>query len=269
MGKYNLNEGNESLKKILLMMKYDNKKTLSENEINLNTTLNENNVNAYWNRLGRDIRNKFAKINTAVSSIGTDEEMFVEGVKLLSKNDFGVLQDLLHKVGMGGYRSFTDMVNGELGVNDLKYVKDIVNHLVDIGFKSGYKESKGRFVENSFTVENSSTVKSPETNQNVTTTTTTIKQNKYKHCSGTYKLYCYNKSSIGKVQGCLGLKQDGYFGPKTQNVLKSIGYNNGFTDNDIEKICYKKNTTPETNNSVKHAQSQVSDDSEIDPRYNV
>jgi hypothetical protein len=31
MEKYNLNEGNESLKRILLMMKYDNKKTLSEN----------------------------------------------------------------------------------------------------------------------------------------------------------------------------------------------------------------------------------------------
>jgi len=31
MEKYNLNEGNESLKRVLLMMKYDNKKTLSEN----------------------------------------------------------------------------------------------------------------------------------------------------------------------------------------------------------------------------------------------
>jgi len=31
MEKYNLSEGNESLKRILLMMKYDNKKTLSEN----------------------------------------------------------------------------------------------------------------------------------------------------------------------------------------------------------------------------------------------
>lgn len=31
MGKFNLNEGNESLNRILLMMKYDNKKTLSEN----------------------------------------------------------------------------------------------------------------------------------------------------------------------------------------------------------------------------------------------
>lgn len=263
MEKYNLNEGNESLKKILLMMKYDNKKTLSENENNLNTTLNENSVNDYWNKLNKDTRNKFAKINGAVSGPGTNEGKFIEGVKLLTKDEFKTLEDLLTKVGMGGYRSFTDMVNGELGINDLRYVKDIVNHLVNIGFKSGYKEVKGRFVEKSFTVE------TPDTTQTITTTTTTIKQNKYKQCSGTYKLYCYNKTSIGKVQGCLGLKQDGYFGPKTQNALKSIGYNNGFTDNDIEKICNKKNTTPETNNLVSTPQSQITADSDIDPRYNV
>jgi hypothetical protein len=264
MEKYNLGEGNESLKKILLMMKYDNKKTLSENENNLKITLNENSVNYYWSRLNRDTRDKFAKINAAVSGAGTDEDKFIEGVKLLTKNDFGILEDLLYKVGMGGYRSFTDMVNGELGVNDLKYVKDIVNHLVNIGFKSGYRESRGRFVENSFTVE------TPDTTQNITTTTTTVKQNKYKQCSGTYKIYCFNKNVIGKVQGCLGLKQDGYFGPKTQNALKSIGYNYGFTDNDIDTICNKKNQTPEINNSNNiTAQSQITADSDIDPKYNV
>jgi hypothetical protein len=32
MGKYNLNEGNEALNRVLLMMKYDNKKTLTENK---------------------------------------------------------------------------------------------------------------------------------------------------------------------------------------------------------------------------------------------
>jgi len=69
---------------------------------------------------------------------------------------------------------------------------------------------------------------------------------KYKHCSGgTYKLYCYNKPVIGKVQGCLGLKQDGYFGPKTQSALKSVGFGNGFTDQDVDKIC-KSSQKPNT-----------------------
>ena len=31
MEKYNLNEGNDALKRVLLMMKYDAKKTLTEN----------------------------------------------------------------------------------------------------------------------------------------------------------------------------------------------------------------------------------------------
>ena len=32
MGKYDLNEGNEALNRVLLMMKYDSKKTLTENK---------------------------------------------------------------------------------------------------------------------------------------------------------------------------------------------------------------------------------------------
>jgi hypothetical protein len=31
MEKFNLNEGNDALKRVLLMMKYDNRKTLKEN----------------------------------------------------------------------------------------------------------------------------------------------------------------------------------------------------------------------------------------------
>lgn len=274
MEKYNLNEGNESLKKILLMMKYDNKKTLSENEEKLNISLNENRVNDYWNRLSRETRNKFAKINTAVSAAGTDEDKFVEGVELLTKDDFNTLQDLLKTVGMAGYRSFTDMVNGELGSTDLKYVKSIVNHLVDIGFTSGYRESRGQFVEDSFSVE---------IPNNVTTTTTTVRRStpKYKQCSGTYKLYCYNKNVIGQVQGCLGLKQDGYFGPKTQSALKGVGFENGFTDTDVTKICQKtdNNVKPEVTTAstlqskgiqpIQTPLSQINADSDIDPRFNT
>lgn len=41
MSKYNLNEGNESLKKILLLMKYDNKKTLTENVEEIDSDISE------------------------------------------------------------------------------------------------------------------------------------------------------------------------------------------------------------------------------------
>lgn len=213
MEKYNLNEGDNSLNKILLMMKYDNKKTLSENEEISNITLNENRVNDYWNQLSRETKDKFAKINTAVSGAGTDEDKFVEGVNLLTKNDFNILQDLLKTVGMAGYRSFTDMVNGELGINDLKYVKSIVNHLVDIGFTSGYRESKGRFVEDSFSVEKPN---------NVTTTTTTVNNTNNNNVRNAQreKIKLQNQNISKEIQRTIGLPETGTL--DTQSIQKLI-----------------------------------------------
>jgi len=58
----------------------------------------------------------------------------------------------------------------------------------------------------------------------------------YKNCSGTYTKGC-KSSVIAKVQGCLGLVQDGKFGPKTDAALNTKGFNIGFTDNDVNKLC--------------------------------
>ena len=58
----------------------------------------------------------------------------------------------------------------------------------------------------------------------------------YKNCSGTYTKGC-KSSAVAKVQGCLGLAQDGKFGPKTDAALKAKGFDIGFTDNDVNKIC--------------------------------
>jgi hypothetical protein len=67
----------------------------------------------------------------------------------------------------------------------------------------------------------------------------------YKTCSGTYTQGCKSEI-IKKVQGCLGLVADGKFGPKTQSSLVSKGYKSGFTDADVDKICNKVQTAPET-----------------------
>lgn len=66
----------------------------------------------------------------------------------------------------------------------------------------------------------------------------------YHRCQGTYTYGCYNTESIGKIQGCLGLKVDGYFGPLTKEKLDTLGYKNGFTDNDIENICSGQSAPP-------------------------
>jgi hypothetical protein len=59
---------------------------------------------------------------------------------------------------------------------------------------------------------------------------------KFKDCTGTYTQGCKSEV-IRKVQGCLNIKPDGLFGPKTQGALESKGFKTGFTDADVEKLC--------------------------------
>lgn len=66
----------------------------------------------------------------------------------------------------------------------------------------------------------------------------------YKACTGTYTQGCKSQT-IKKVQGCLGLVDDGKFGPKTQKALAAKGFASGFTDADVDKICNKVQASPE------------------------
>ena len=66
----------------------------------------------------------------------------------------------------------------------------------------------------------------------------------YHDCpTGTYTQGCKSEI-IRKVQGCLNIKDDSLFGPKTQGALESKGFKNGFTDADVTKLCSNK---PEEN----------------------
>ena len=57
---------------------------------------------------------------------------------------------------------------------------------------------------------------------------------------GPYTQGC--KSDVVKqIQGCLGVKQTGNFGPLTQKALSNVGYNKGFKDADIDTICKNSN----------------------------
>jgi hypothetical protein len=59
---------------------------------------------------------------------------------------------------------------------------------------------------------------------------------KFRNCTGTYTQGCKSEV-IRKVQGCLNIKPDGLFGPKTQGALESKGFKTGFTDADVDKLC--------------------------------
>ena len=58
----------------------------------------------------------------------------------------------------------------------------------------------------------------------------------YKTCEGNYTRGCYSEA-IKQVQTCLGLVDDGKFGPKTQAALEGAGFAGGFKDSDVDKIC--------------------------------
>jgi hypothetical protein len=69
----------------------------------------------------------------------------------------------------------------------------------------------------------------------------------YKECTDFYQLNCKDTgSSVGrpntngpiyKVQGCIGVKQDSFFGPRTQSALQAKIGKNYFTEDQVEAIC--------------------------------
>jgi hypothetical protein len=71
---------------------------------------------------------------------------------------------------------------------------------------------------------------------------------RYTQCSGTYQKCCYSPKII-EAQRCLGIKDDGYWGPKTQSVIDSKfpQFTTSFTDNDITTICRGVQPQPDRN----------------------
>ncbi|NBO23198.1 hypothetical protein EBU94_07675, partial [bacterium] len=63
---------------------------------------------------------------------------------------------------------------------------------------------------------------------------------KYKDCSGQNEptLWCKNNSVVSKVQGCLGIKADGAFGPQTKGALEAKGLDGTkITQATVDKVC--------------------------------
>jgi hypothetical protein len=61
----------------------------------------------------------------------------------------------------------------------------------------------------------------------------------YKSCPETLPIakFCKNET-IRKVQGCLGITADGYFGPKTQTALEAKGVDGtSITQQTVDKVC--------------------------------
>lgn len=70
---------------------------------------------------------------------------------------------------------------------------------------------------------------------------------RYQDCTGKKTRFngCRDTDGIiSKVQGCIGVKQDGYFGPKTESALVSKTGKEVFTTDEVDTIC-KGSESPE------------------------
>jgi hypothetical protein len=61
----------------------------------------------------------------------------------------------------------------------------------------------------------------------------------YKSCSGTYKLGCKDGDNnvVWQLQGCLGIKQTGKFGPNTESSLKEKTGNTSIDEREVWTLC--------------------------------
>jgi hypothetical protein len=61
----------------------------------------------------------------------------------------------------------------------------------------------------------------------------------YKSCSGTYELGCKDGDNnvVWQLQGCLGVKQTGKFGPNTESSLKQKTGNKSIDEREVWTLC--------------------------------
>ena len=123
-----MNEANEALKRTLLMMNYDMKKTLTENvEV----------VSEQANNEDQEIAAILYK--AAHGSPGTDENLLIQGFsKIKDMNQYNRVQNLYAKYGKE--QTLDEMLRQELGTDDTKTLSQIKTTLNKVGVPLNYSE---------------------------------------------------------------------------------------------------------------------------------
>jgi len=125
-----LEEGKEALQRTLLMMKYDMKKTLTENVEVINEQGNED----------QEIANLL--YSGAHGSLGTKENKLIDGFsKIKNANQYQNVEKLY--AAYGREKTLQDMLRSELGTNDLDVIKKIKKSLDSVGVSVNYKPGQG------------------------------------------------------------------------------------------------------------------------------
>ena len=159
---YTKKMGVEALNRSLLLMSYDNKKTLTENVDNI---LIEQNVMSIEELLRRAVRGP-----------GTNEQnLRTVFDKLKSKQDFINLNNAVvsnpkyFSVPPNSYKNIQDMLNGELEEDNLYTAQYIQTKLKQLGIDMTYKNSeftKGNLKINSIRINLDGTQSKPENKKN-------------------------------------------------------------------------------------------------------
>jgi antitoxin component HigA of HigAB toxin-antitoxin module len=80
----------------------------------------------------------------------------------------------------------------------------------------------------------------------------------YKSCTGFNQLGCKSES-IKKVQECLGLEPTGNFDNLMYNKLGNYGWQNGFNDSDVNRVCDLIKKTIEMNIQIEKQKKETED----------
>ena len=82
--------------------------------------------------------------------------------------------------------------------------------------------------------------------------------NQFTPCTGFNQLGC-NSESIKQIQQCLNLPNTGNFDKQLYNELGSYGWQNGFNDSDVNRICDLIKRTLETNIQIQKEKKEAED----------
>jgi hypothetical protein len=171
-----------------------------------------------------EVRNLSDQLYDAMKGVGTDEESVYGAFKSLkTASDFCALVTRFNK-DYGSEGDLLEFLDDDFDQTSewmqiFRPLRDIVEDSLLSIKDEGEKKEEGGKKEGGYKVGGG-----------------------YKSCSGAYSKGC-QAEAIKTVQGCLGLVQDGKFGPKTEAALKAKGFSS-FTDAEVDKICNKTTTTP-------------------------
>jgi hypothetical protein len=264
----------EALERMKLMMKYDSSKTLTENvevikenkkPINEGLVMGIPAIAAAWawwnygskfNDPAQKVKGAFQgcstllkqsqpstdvdftgaadKIYKAIEGMGTDEDAVKDAFKMM-KTPADICK--LEEEYRNKYRDLYTDLDGDFSGNDWNlYVwSPIYDIMSKVPKEEEVKKEEGKKEDGKKEDGGGGVVK---------------KVSQYKSCPDTFPInkFCKN-NTISKVQGCLGIKADGAFGPGTQAALEAKGLaGTQITQDSVDKACNNTSTAQSDEN---------------------